>query len=390
MGKRIEIPTISVIGLLALSIIFGWFRYGYGLLLPKFKQDFDLSASVLGVISSLTFLTFLVGALIVIVVVARKGARPVILAGIFAVSTGLLVAALTTNSMVFALGCTIAGLSPGLAWSSFSESVSQHVKEGIQNRTLAIISTGSTLGLVLISAFYILSNGNWRVIWTTGGVIGFMIFLWAYRSVPFPRDNRTLSEVPKARIRSFMIKKSKPLFLASLLFGITEATYWTYSADFVQENFSISHANAIFFLITGLGGLAGLWAGDLINKLGYKTSFIFTILLYSVSMSILFISDGWILACISGLLFGSSFMLYAAFLPIWSAHVFPNMPAQGFSISIVLMNIGAIIGPAVFGGVLSYTAYKWIFLILGMIACFKLFVLPVSNQEQTQERESIL
>lgn len=55
---EIEIPAISIIGLLALSVIFGWFRYGYGLLVPEFKQAFGVSASTLGMISSLSFVSF--------------------------------------------------------------------------------------------------------------------------------------------------------------------------------------------------------------------------------------------------------------------------------------------------------------------------------------------
>lgn len=74
MAKRMEIPRISIIGLLALSIIFGWFRYGYGLLFTEFRSSFDLSASLLGVISSLTFITFLAGALMVILLVSKFGA----------------------------------------------------------------------------------------------------------------------------------------------------------------------------------------------------------------------------------------------------------------------------------------------------------------------------
>ncbi|MCF6138451.1 MFS transporter [Pseudalkalibacillus berkeleyi] len=381
MIKKVEIPTISIIGLLALSIIFGWFRYGYGLLLPKFKEDFNLSASILGVISSLTFLSFLIGALTVILVVSRLGARPVILGGIFAASAGLLLSGLTNNSLIFALGCTIAGLSPGLTWSSFSESVNQNVRNGIQNRALAIISTGSTLGLIMISSLYLLVNGDWRLIWVSGGIIGFIIFIWAFKSIPFPKQDESFQkEVLKVNVRPLLTKRSKPLYISSILFGITEATYWTYSADFVQENLFISHANAIFFLVTGIGGLVGLWAGDFINKLGFKVCFIITILLYSFSISILFISQNWLLVCVSGFLFGSSFMLYAAFLPIWSAQVFPNIPAIGFSISIILLNIGAIIGPALFGVILSHVKYETIFLVAGLIGCLKVFVLPVTRQ----------
>lgn len=120
----------------------------------------------------------------VLMIVSKFGSRPVILIGIFAASTGLLMASLLQIHSFFTVGCVVAGLSPGLTWSSFSENVNQNVKKTVQERSLAVISTGSTLGLILISTSYLFLDGQWRIIWIAGSVIGFMIFIWAFRSVP--------------------------------------------------------------------------------------------------------------------------------------------------------------------------------------------------------------
>ncbi|TMN21573.1 MFS transporter [Lentibacillus cibarius] len=138
-------------------------------------------------------------------------------------------------------------------------------------------------------------------------------------------------------------------------------------------------SNALFFLITGIGGIAGLWAGELINHLGFRKSFFLTVLVYALSMFVLFVSQSWLAIGLSGFLFGLTFMMYAAFLPIWSAEVFPSAPAQGFSISVVILNIGTIIGPALFGGMLTFTGYKWMFLLAGLVACSKLFLAPIEE-----------
>ncbi|MBX0359537.1 MFS transporter [Halobacillus sp. Nhm2S1] len=381
MTKREGIPPISMIGLLALMIIFGWFRYGYGLLFSEFKNEFDLSTSMLGVISSLTFVTFLVGALTVVLFVSRFGSRHVIMAGIMTASTGLLIASLTGSWIIFAAACLLAGFSPGLTWSSFSQSVHEHLPENIQKRTLAVISTGSTVGLIIISTIYLFLDGNWRLVWGGGAVMGYLIYWWAYKEVPFKKENSSVKRIRITDLQPLFTKYTKPFYAASFLFGFTESTYWTYSADFVQDNFSIANSNAIFFLITGVGGLAGLLGGELISRWGMRWSFTMTIVLYSLSMSVLFLSQGWLLVCFSGLTFGISFMLYAAYLPIWSAKVFPKFPAQGFSICIIVLNIGAILGPAVFGWILAYATYSLIFLLLGIIGLLKLFTLPVLRNE---------
>ncbi|WP_226583995.1 MFS transporter [Halobacillus litoralis] len=381
MKKRTEIPTIAIIGLLALTIIFGWFRYGYGLLFSEFKKEFGLSTSLLGTISSLTFVTFLIGAVTVVLFVVKFGPRYVILTGIMTVSTGLLIASLTGSWIVFAAACLLAGLSPGLTWSSFSQSVHENLPESIQKRSLAIISTGSTIGLILISLIYMFVDGNWRLIWGGGAVVGYLIYWWAYKEVPFQKQAPSTTRLRITDLKPLLTNDKKPFYVAAFLFGFTESTYWTYSADFVQTNFSITNSNAIFFLITGIGGLAGLLGGELISRWGMRLTFTFTIVLYSLSMSVLFFSQAWLLVCFSGLTFGISFMLYAAYLPIWSAKVFPKFPAEGFGICIIVLNIGAILGPAVFGWILNYSAYSLIFLLLGIFGLLKMLALPVLEEE---------
>ncbi|MCA0982889.1 MFS transporter [Halobacillus yeomjeoni] len=377
-----EIPMISLVGLLALSLVFGWVRYGYGLLLPNFEKEFNLSASTLGIISSLSFFSFFIGALLVTIFISKLGPKWFILAGILSGSVGLMVSALAQSGFMFAVGCFISGFSPGLCWSSFSDSVRQNIKESLQKRSLAIISTGSSLGLVGIAAIYLLIDGDgWRYLWGIGGVIGLFIFLWASRTIP-PGTLRDSPQYDKSQERSSVINhQSIPLYMASFVFGITEATYWTFSADFVQQTFSINEANAILFLITGIGGLGGLLAGDFINLIGFKKSFIITVVFYALSMLMLFFSQSWLIICLSGFLFGLTFMLYAAFLPIWSAEVFPSAPAKGFSISIMVLNVGTIAGPALFGGILAVMEYKWIFLFMGLIACVKVLWTPRRRQE---------
>ncbi|SDY11431.1 MFS transporter [Salimicrobium album] len=347
--ERTKIPPISIIGLLTLAIIFGGFRYGYGLLLPDFRESFGLSASALGVISSLTFITFLVGALAVIIFISKSGARFMILGGILTASTGLLVAALTNSWPVFAVACLIAGFSPGLTWTSFSESVSENVKQSVQKRTLSFISTGSAIGLVLLSLLYILLSGEWRWTWGGAAVVGYLLFLWAYKSVPYQRREGRKTAIKMEDLRPLFTKASVPFYLASFLFGVTESTYWTYSADFVTENFTVPDANAILFLGAGAGGIAGIWGGDMVSRLGMRKSFIVTIFFYSLSITVLYFSEGWPVVLTSAFVFGASFMLYAAYLPIWSARVFPKIPAQGFSICVIILNVGAIMGPAAFG-----------------------------------------
>ncbi|UOQ43739.1 MFS transporter [Halobacillus salinarum] len=309
--------------------------------------------------------------------VSKFGPKPFILSGIFLGSVGLLTASITNNRLIFSLACIIAGMSPGLSWSPFSDSVSRHVRISLQKRSLAIISTGASLGLGAIALLYILLDGSWQTTWIIGSIVGFLLMIWAKYYIPADHIIKNSHSVNhKLGLLKLINSNTISLFMACILFGITQATYWTYAADFVQQLFSFNNSNAIFYLITGTGGLAGLFAGDLIRLFGFKRSLSITILVYGFSIFVLFYSHSWIFICISGFLFGVTFMLYGAYLPIWSSEVFKHYPAKGFSSSILVMTVGTIIGPAFLGSTINFIGYKWIFLISSILALVKLFFIP--------------
>lgn len=379
------IPVTSILGLLALAIGYGWARYGYGLLLPNFRETFHLSLSMLGNISSLSYAAYLTGAIIVMVFVSKWGSRVLILMGIFAGSIGMILAALSNNILLFGCGSVVAGMCPGLCWSSFSDSVNDHVKPRLQKRSLAIISTGSSVGLVMITIAYILAQGNWRIIWGIGGIIGLIVLAWSWKAIPSDSSSKPKNKQSEKLERSWLWKKaSVPLFIACILFGVTQATYWTYAADYVQQTFTFDYAHVIYYMITGIGGLAGLWAGDLINRFGFKLTLLTTVIFYVISIFVLFISQSWLVVCLSGFFYGITFMLYAAYLPIWSSIVFPQAPAKGFSASLIILTTGTIIGPALFGWIGSIMGYKWIFGIAALLAFSKLFLWPTNEVKQAK------
>ncbi|TMN21572.1 MFS transporter [Lentibacillus cibarius] len=262
-----NIPLISLVGLLTMSLVFGWVRYGYGLLLPDFQADFHLSKTTLGIISSLSFLSFLVGALLVTFFIARFGPRMFIVSGLAAASVGLLMAAFAQNGLLFSIGCIIAGLCPGLCWAPFSESVSEYVRERLQKRSLAVISTGSSIGLVLICALYLFfSEGSWRLLWTIGGVTGLILLLVVLKTIPA----RTVAASPhetnrnRPNLPSFH-KHSVHLFTAAIIFGVTEATYIGRMRLILRRSHFIWTPRTPYFsLLRELGGLQVYGPGNLL------------------------------------------------------------------------------------------------------------------------------
>lgn len=67
---------VGMAGVAAQGVTFGFARYGYGLFLPEIRRQFDLSVSLVGVIGSATYVSYLIALLLVGVLSTRWGPRP--------------------------------------------------------------------------------------------------------------------------------------------------------------------------------------------------------------------------------------------------------------------------------------------------------------------------
>lgn len=376
-----SLPSLSLLGMISMAITFGWVRYGFGLFLPHFEESFNLSTSSLGVISSLTYVSYLFAVLFVGVFTSKLGPRPMILIGLFTGSAGLLLASVTTSVFWFTVAMFVAGSSTGWCWSSFSDVVKNHIRTKLQERSLAVISTGATVGLLMVSTLYLVFIGEWRWIWGAFSLLGFLTTVWAYLTLPKKEPN-TSEEEDKGK--NLLHPTAMPLFLSSFLFGVTQSVYWTYAADFAQSALSAQLASGILWLLIGLGGLLGLLTGDYVKRLGFKKVLNLNIVVFTLSIGFLYISKSWWIISLSGLLFGTSFMVYSALFAIWSSKVFPSFPTKGFSTTIFMMTVGSIIGPALFGWLYQVVSFQVLFGILAIVALFSYIAQPHKQKVSSQ------
>lgn len=372
-----NLPSLSLLGMVSMAITFGWVRYGYGLFLPHFEESFQLSTSTLGVISSLTYVSYLFAVIFVGMFTSKWGPRPMILIGLLTGAFGLFLASVTKSPLVFAIAMFIAGSSTGWCWSSFSDVVKDHISKQYQERSLAVISTGATVGLLVVSLMYLGLIGEWRWIWGALSLISFLTVLWAWKTLP---NKKADVKTEDGKGKDLIHPTSMPLFLSSFLFGITQSVYWTYAAEYAQTALSSKLASGIMWLLIGIGGLVGLLAGDFVKRLGFKIVLNLNIVVFTISIGLLYTSKTLWVVCLSGVLFGVSFMTYSALFAIWSSKVFPSTPTKGFSATILMMTIGSIIGPAIFGWIYTAVSFEVLFGILAIVAIISHIAQPKRNE----------
>ncbi|MGY1710170.1 MFS transporter [Geodermatophilus sp. SYSU D00758] len=343
---------LAVAGLTAIAVSFAFARYGYGLFLPQFRESFGLSTGAAGLLAAGGYAGYLLALLATGVLVGRTGPRLLVLVGTSAATLGTAVIAASPNTVVLAVGVCVAATSPGWCWAPFSDAVARRVPRDRRHRTLSVITSGTTFG-VLVSApvAWLTAEGStWRLAWAGFAVLSLGSAVWNALLLPGgPDPGRTTSGT--SGWRWLRRVGSAPLLLGSAGFGLTSTVYWTYAVDRVAGAPDLPDAAApVFWVLVGGSGIVGTATGHLVATGGLRRTLVAASVALGLASALLVLPPSWTLLAASAVLFGSSFMVLSALLVIWSGEVFPERPATGFSAALCALALGAIAGLPLLGG----------------------------------------
>lgn len=351
-----ETTRISVAGFCAIAVAFGIARNGYGLFLPAFRDEFELSVELSGAIGSGLQAGYLSALLIVGALVARVGPRlPVVIGGLSAV-VGLVIVAFSQSAGALATGVIVAGTSAGWCWAPYNDATDRAVEPSLRGRVLSIISTGTTFGIVIAGIATLAAGSSWRSVWLLLAVAALASTVLNARTLSggahgLHTKHRSGDSILSLGLRWFVSVESVPLFVAALGFGLVTAFYWAFAVDIVSRSgvFGPS-AGPVFYIILGIAGFTGLLTGDAVNRFGLRAVLVGIMVSLGVAACLLGIAPGaWLAVGASAGLYGADVMLGSALLSVWSSMVFPMQPSTGFSATLVLFGAGSVMGPALLG-----------------------------------------
>ncbi|WP_258934525.1 hypothetical protein [Nesterenkonia pannonica] len=105
-------------GMALIAATYGLARFGYGLFLPRFMEEFGISSAVSGFIQAGSFLSFCVAAVVATLVSTHP--RRIVMAASATASLGSLGVALSPNAGVLAVSIVVAGAGAGFATPAWS------------------------------------------------------------------------------------------------------------------------------------------------------------------------------------------------------------------------------------------------------------------------------
>lgn len=337
-------------GLVSIAVAYGFARYGYGLFVPVFRDEFSLTTEELGFIASASYVSYLLAMGTAGLTAARVGPMvPVVIGGLCA-GIGMVFIALSNSVPVLTIGVLLASTSAGWSWAPFSDAVARMVAREKQSRALSLISSGTTFGLVVAGPVALLTGASWRAAWVAFAGVALASTVWNLWLLPKGRHRGFADGRARPGWRWFVNRQSLPLFALAFSYGLIAAFYFTYAVDLVSANGLPAAWGPLFWTLVGVAGVSGVFGGDLAARFGLGRVLPLTLIALGASICLLALAPGsWIVVVFSAVLFGASYMPVAAFLAIWSQRVFSEQPSAGFSAALLFLATGSVLGPASLG-----------------------------------------
>lgn len=384
---------LALAGLSAIAVAYGFARYGYGLFVPTFREEFDLSTETVGLISSAGYAAYLSAMVLTGFLAGRTGPRFPVVMGAVCAGAGMFLIATAPGPLPLVAGVVLAGSSSGFCWAPFSDAVAILVQEERQGRVLSVVSTGTTFGLAVAGPVVLLTaignSGNesgWRYAWAAFAIAALLVALWNARLLPGePYRKATVGAengevVSGTGIAWFLCRRSAPLLGQAFTYGLIAAFYYTYAVDLIRRSGLGEAWGPILWSLVGVAGVTGVLSGDVVSRFGLKSCLATCLGVLAVSIGALGLTEGsGLLVMICAVVFGASYMPISALLVVWSGNVFHERPATGFSAVLFSLALGSIVGPAILGAVAGVFDLRVAFWCAAVLTALSIVLRPDSD-----------
>lgn len=345
-GARIGLAGAAVVG-----VAFGMARYAYGLTLPNIREELGLSELVLGIIASATFAGYLAGLLLAGPLAARHGSRaPTTVGGASGVLGAVIVASAQSPGLL-AAGVIVAGSAGGWVWAPYSDIVTRAVPLRQRPRALAIITTGTSGGLVLLGGLAVLAVlGSWRLIWVGIALAAVAAALVNLRLVPKTRPAPVMNN--HHGVSSLFAALRGPVAYSVAYFAAV-VIYFTYAADVLGSGALPAGAVPALYAGIGLCGVVGVATGTFARRMGSSRVAGLSLGAVGVALAMLGLaSDSLTATAVSACIFGAGYMTGSAVLAIWTAELVPGRAGEAFTACLIVGALSSVAAPALAGAVI--------------------------------------
>ncbi|MEP3045508.1 MAG: MFS transporter [Roseibium sp.] len=374
-----NILNLTAAGLAIVASTYGLARYCFGLFLPEIRLEFQFTSETIGLIAGMSYVGYLFATFAGSWLSTVFGPRlPILLGGLAAVG-GMATIGLSTTPQILAFGVFIAGMSPGLAYPPFSDIVVHNVPLKRQNGVYSWINSGTGFGVAFAGPLALYAGEDWRLSWLIFSALALIFTFWNMTTLP--RRNLSRRNIQTFPFTYILQRSALPLFVAAFLFGIVTAIYWTFAVELLWNLTGNSRDTVFFWIVLGVAGVTGCFAGGIVNQWGLRRSYFMLLLFVGCAIaslpSLVQIPFGIFL---SAACFGSGFIVTTALFGIWSMRIFREAPSLGFGTTFFLISLGQGVGPVIGGFLAPVIGFPMIFVGAGLMCLFLTLFQPGTSE----------
>lgn len=342
---------IALGGLIALAAGMGIGRFVYTPVLPFMEAALELTKPQAGVIASVNFLGYLLGALVA-ASSALPGSRRRWLLGalaVSAVSTGAM--GLTTSMAFFLFLRFFGGVASAFVLVFASALVLDRLaasgRQALSAVHFAGVGVGIAVSAVLVSGLSA-AGGDWPVLWMASGAVA----LLALAMVAYLIPNEAKTARPVATASSTGVERRLvALIVAYGLFGFGYVITATFISTMVRTAPELRSIEPVIWLVVGLAGIPSIalwtWIG---RRMGYDRSFALACVVEAVGVALSVLTTNAAAVAVAAVLLGGTFMGITALGFIYARDLSPGDPRRSLALMTAAFGLGQMIGPT-FAGV---------------------------------------
>jgi len=341
---------IALGGLIALAAGMGIGRFVYTPVLPFMEETLGLTKPQAGIIASVNFLGYLLGALAAASSVLHGGRRNWLIGalGVSAVSTGAM--GLTTSMAVFLSLRFVGGVASAFILVFASALVLDRLAASGRSALSAVhfagVGVGIAVSAVLVSG---LSAGDfgWQTQWIASGAVA----LLALAAVVWLVPDEVEAERSSAAHNTAIERRLYALIVAYGLFGFGYVVTATFISTMVRTAAGLQSIESVVWLVVGLAAIPSIalwtWIG---RRWGNDRSFALACIVEAIGVALSVLTTSAMAVLVAAALLGGTFMGITALGFIYARDLSAGDPRRSLAFMTAAFGLGQMIGPT-FAGV---------------------------------------
>ena len=342
---------VALGGLIALAAGMGIGRFVYTPVLPFMEEALGLTKPQAGVIASVNFLGYLLGALAAALSTLPGGRRAWLFGalGVSAVTTGAM--GLTTSMTIFFGLRFVGGAASAFVLVFASALVLDRLaalgRPGLSAIHFAGVGVGIAVSAILVSGLSA-SGVGWQAQWLASGAVALLALAVVMWLVPAgEEDDRSAAPTHGASIDRRLIG----LIVAYGLFGFGYVITATFISTMVRTAPQLQPIEPVVWLVVGLAGIPSIafwtWTGRL---WGNDRRFALACLVEAFGVALSVLTTNAAVVLLGAALLGGTFMGITALGFIYARDLTPGDPRRSLALMTASFGLGQMIGPT-FAGV---------------------------------------